>query len=903
MTRTRSESQPTLGEMNKGARIWYEVRGLNVFPSVSKEKATYEDWDAHHHKRIPQELFEKWIKEGRFLSGISVSPGVVYGIPELEGWYAVCIEWDKIEGFKALFSGKTVEEIAEEEYIEWHDDDKTRGHLWAYVPIIFPKKNPDLTLGIEVKGHNEQGIMVSWPSVHKNGHQYKPVGTDGISKWSKEKAEAFLTRITEVCSKHRLEYPEAMKYVTNDDGKELTEVQSLRMKIRTMLEPWPIKIDPTITIEEGTRHDVLFFTANSILFRYSTTKNHDKLEEIFKQINYQLCKPDRLPEQEIDTIWHDALKYAQTQIELETVIPRDIREKLDQIGVYKVVRQNPTTLYLGDCKRDQIIKAVVLRPKSSLETEKTEDKDTQTKTQTKTTSKTKQLQVKDTMIDAVPINVTAFSNPIDGTKTYKATFRHKSANGIAYVFTVGPGNTSYLLQELRSRGRFVKGKESDEALASILIEWEDRGIAKVDNRMQQPGYYLIDGMIRAYDVTQRLGHQLEGAEINYCIQVLDELVTKYKNPDIGPTIIKQSIPSPFGYIKKNLKISGDNWVPGLYLYGFTRVGKNTAGIISLAIWRKHDIADKDTHQLGFAAIDTPSRFGEALSQSTYEVMISEVGSLTDTKFQWLAEMVKHAIENPIARKKSIESIYKRIPALSNMILTSNYVPPSDPAFRSRFILIHWAEKDLPSTVEKAEFKRWFFDEKRIDTLGILGDFTANYITTHLEVLDLSWEDIAKLILRELYAAVGKPAPEWIDRLVEQDQIEAHVEEGKLKLRAFFVRVINDAYSSYIRTLTPKDQPIEDTSIVARFKKCVDQDLIPFLSKREDRYEIIITADIFEDLKRLRIESLTSLKDLANMIGGTFESCTRRISGTTTKVAAGNGWDFEAFLRKEIRDAD
>ena len=125
--------------------------------------------------------------------------------------------------------------------------------------------------------------------------------------------------------------------------------------------------------------------------------------------------------------------------------------------------------------------------------------------------------------------------------------------------------------------------------------------------------------------------------------------------------------------------------------------------------------------------------------------------------------------------------------------------------------------------------------------------------------------------------------------------------GKLKLRAFFVRAINEAYFAYIRTLTSKEDVIDHSGIVKRFELCLDHDLITFVSKRIDRNEIVITADIFEDLKRLKIESLTSLKDLARMIGGTFESCTRRINGSTTKVAAGNLWDFENFLRKEILD--
>ncbi len=887
----------TLGQMNAGAKLWWS-RGLNVFPGNSKEKATYEEWGEYHHKPIPEKTFKKWIKEGKFLSGISVSPGVVYRIPELDGWYAMCFEWDKVEGFNALFPDKTVEEAAQTDYIEWHDDDKTRGHLWAYVPIVFPKKDPDLVLGLEVKGLNEHGVMVSWPSIHKNGHQHKPVGTDKISKWGKEKAETFLTNIIRVCGEQGIGYPKGRSHSSSNQYHKSNDLEE---RIKVMLQSWPIEIDTSIEIPEGVRHSILVFTANSILFRHSTTKNHDTLKKIFVQINYTLCKPNPSPPQEIARIWKDALQYAQANIERENIIPAKIAERLDQLGIYKVIKENPTTLYLADRQRDQILKAVVLKPKSTVESESKEDKDAETTTKTKTTAKGKQLLMKDTMIDAIPTDIAIFSNPTDASKTYKVTFRHKNANGTNHYLAVGPGTVSYLLSELRIKGRFIKGRESDEALQSLLIEYEDRGIAKIDNRMPQPGFYLIDGRVRGYDVTQQLGTHIEESDVMACINALDELVTKYKNEDIGPTIIKHAIVAPFGYIKKGLKVSGDNWVPGIYEYGFTRVGKNTAGIIHLAIWRKHGIADKEAHQLGFSGIDTAARFGNAMSRSTYQVMISEVGSLVDVKFMWLAEMIKHAIESQVVRGKYIENFFKGIPALSIPILTSNYLPPTDPAFRSRFILIHWGEKDLPSEEQKEAFKNWLFDERRDETLGILGDFTANYVIAHPEILNHYWEDIAKVIPTEFYKVVGRSPPTWMDRLVEQDQIEAYVEEGKLKLRAFFVRAINDACSVYARTLSTSVDLVNNASIVHRFETCIDHDLISYLSKRKDRNEIVITADIFEDLKRVKIESLTSLKDLASMIGGSFESCTRRINGSTTKAAAGNLWDFENFLRKEIMD--
>ena len=41
-------------------------------------------------------------------------------------------------------------------------------------------------------------------------------------------------------------------------------------------------------------------------------------------------------------------------------------------------------------------------------------------------------------------------------------------------------------------------------------------------------------------------------------------------------------------------------------------------------------------------------------------MISEVGSLVDVKFMWLAEMIKHAIESQVVRGKYIENFFKGI---------------------------------------------------------------------------------------------------------------------------------------------------------------------------------------------------------------------------------------------------
>jgi hypothetical protein len=159
--------------------------------------------------------------------------------------------------------------------------------------------------------------------------------------------------------------------------------------------------------------------------------------------------------------------------------------------------------------------------------------------------------------------------------------------------------------------------------------------------------------------------------------------------------------------------------------------------------------------------------------------------------------------------------------------------------------------------------------------------------------------------KAVYGTVGKASPEWIDRLVEQDQIEAHVDEGRLKLRGFFVRVINDQYLSNVRALTPKEYAVLPNGVMERFAFCMEHEgLIPYLhchSSQRTNEEIVITADIFDELRRVKIESLTSLKDLASMIGGKFESCSRKIFGVKTKAVAGPIAEFRIFLKMQVED--
>lgn len=65
--------------------------------------------------------------------------------------------------------------------------------------------------------------------------------------------------------------------------------------------------------------------------------------------------------------------------------------------------------------------------------------------------------------------------------------------------------------------------------------------------------------------------------------------------------------------------------------------------------------------------------------------------------------------------------------------------------------------------------------------------------------------------------------------------------------------------------------------------------------------IFITADIFSELKKRKIENITHLRDLGNELG--FEYWQRKIGGKQTKVVCGERKKFIDFLEGKITEED
>jgi len=735
--------------------------------------------------------------------------------------------------------------------------------------------------------------MVS-PSIHQDGHPYEIIGTKDPCILTELQAQELIQHINQICIRNGVEYLTKIA----GSGKLNTKLKQMCKKL---------VIDKSVTIDEGQRNDMLIAIADSILLRHSTRHSEEYLRELFEKINKQLCKPP-LDGRELDSIWQRASNFTEKIKEEQKQADKTKRKTIYGIGdnsdyipeeihneigddIYLKINDSPIILIVAQKKSGRIVLAKV-NERSIGEGPSRLD--------------TCYLSVKNTVIDAVPIRVVINESPIDGVKTYQITFSHK---GAGRPFTVGPNTVKAIVAELQDRGRYID-KDADKFLTGILTRYEDNDLAEFNNQVLQSGYYLVDNKIVGYDITQNQNREIGQQEAKDCIYVIEGLLPKYRKKEIIPTVIKWGIVAPFSYVKKCHSLSGSNWLPALAPYGRKRTGKNTIGIIALAISRKHTVKDKPIHQIGVGSIDSPARLGKAISRTTYPVMSSEV-DLANERLRWLVEMIKYAIESTTVRGRHVDKYhYEDIRALSNIIITSNHRPPKDDAFLTRIIPIHFSRKDDTTPEQKKEFEKWLFDEGRIDKLGVLGDFATKMIIDNPSVLlDNRWEDTAKLILKEFYEHAGckdEEIPKWIDYILEEDVSGQADEETELELRAFLVNMINDAYSKYVRTLPLEqqndavDKAIRDTSIWSRLELCLKGKILPFLHEHYDRdsgYDgdtsIIITSDVMGVLKKYDMRNIVTLKDIADELD--FEYKRVKLGGKTVWAVKTARQKFVALL--------
>lgn len=576
-----------------------------------------------------------------------------------------------------------------------------------------------------------------------------------------------------------------------------------------------------------------------------------------------------------------------TKSDLLSQLDPTLREQLSP-RIWEIINYHPLKLYIAHREHKQIILA-------SIKNNKIQKHDPFTNLDL--TSEINSINLSKIIIGAIPTAISRHEDPLELTKENKYTIKFETQIETQSTFTLGPSSLDEIIQQLHNRTLVLDQNKATEALSAIILSMEKDNRVIVNKEITTPGYYLIDGQIKASNNNKYNHPNPSKEEIAKCVELLELLQQRFKTKDIFPTILKWSIAAPFNYVMK--QANRDSWMSWLYLYGFPRTGKTTLGYLESAIWGNR--LDKD-RILPFTNVDTNAKLGEALSKSTYPLLINETGSLSEeSKFtnKSLIEMIKTAIEGPIARSKFLhKTIYTEIPSFCACIFTSNSAPPSDLGFRRRIIAIPFAQNDEYTVEERKEFEKLL--KERIAELKVLGDFSSNYILKNQDlILDdtnkKNWDEIAKLVLCEMYKIIEREPPEWIEYRIDSEiQFQENKEEVDLILRSFLINKINEVYIRYHKSIDPIssvdgiNQPFD-----FRMDFCLKHNLIPFLNTNS-KSEIIITTDLIQELKNHRIYGISSLQEVANIIDG-FEYGQKKFTGRNLRAASGSRKQFSDFF--------
>jgi hypothetical protein len=222
-------------------------------------------------------------------------------------------------------------------------------------------------------------------------------------------------------------------------------------------------------------------------------------------------------------------------------------------------------------------------------------------------------------------------------------------------------------------------------------------------------------------------------------------------------------------------------------------------------------------------------------------------------------------------------------------MTSNHSLPADPALRRRFLNFHNPKEDKPTKAEIEEFKS--FLKPGWNILGILGDFTINYLLENQEVIiddKNDWRAIAKIVLVEFNKAADLDLPDWINMISDGNQSEdAEVEEEEI-IRSFFKKKIIDTFSRHYKILVSWEVQKDESSyckyktIESRLNFCLDNQLISFMRRNNtNSSEIRITKDILKELRDVDINSLQHFIDLARLLSAEYK--TTKIGGESVRA--------------------
>lgn len=421
--------------------------------------------------------------------------------------------------------------------------------------------------------------------------------------------------------------------------------------------------------------------------------------------------------------------------------------------------------------------------------------------------------------------------------------------------TIKEATFEKILNELRMHSLIASKQKIQDALSQVLNSLFKVGKIK-NGGFPKKGIFL-DEEKKDLKFSKLEIKNYNKEELKYALLFLDYLIENFyfHIAEKFVTVLKWFITSPFSFC---IKQKG-RYLPGLYLFGFSGVGKTSIVQICSYIWK--DFKEIRGEGRSGASIDTLARLEAVISNDTFPEIITEPrGAFLKEE---ILEAIKNSLTNLTLRGKHSYGSYREILALSNLAFTSNYhFPKKDSALTRRFFTITFSVFEMPDKEKREEFL------KTKEIANSVLPYVGRAILFHLNelkdlVLSLSEEnqfEIAEQILSFLYRKVDLKVPNWIHLKYESEfTLENTEEEIKLflfsKLKEIFLKEIKD------KTLFLSEEERKRTTKEI-LRKILEKDLIPFAFLRNEK--IYLTTKILSRIED--DENIPSLKELAEILG-------------------------------------
>ena len=306
---------------NDWARYWYYTVGVNPIPRIGKIPII--KYKEYRNKRIPNELFNEWIDQGKFNENMCCIIGKLSGPTDTlnyvrKGLYLNFCDFDNELAIKEFCNWKgkqfTIEEISKIVYVVQHSD-STHCHIYWLSSKPMPKRTLDKDKKILEKIKNNElpaieikaaGDVAFCPGgKHESGKAYIPVGTRELYI-----IEELGEHIDSICKKYELPVSDSERNklrrlikinLIADNNKKSKDKLPTDFDYESQDEEWS-------EIPESARNNTLFDRARKYLKKNLDLLNADNFRRIVHSWNEKWCNPPLL-DFEVDGICSSVLSY------------------------------------------------------------------------------------------------------------------------------------------------------------------------------------------------------------------------------------------------------------------------------------------------------------------------------------------------------------------------------------------------------------------------------------------------------------------------------------------------------------------------------------------------------------------------------------------------------------------